>query len=117
MCDKNFIFWCQKAIPLVFDNSLSYYECLCKLLKYVNSLTTDVAEIARLQQELQNYVENYFTNLDVQEEINNKLDEMVEDGTFDNLITNLLLFPQNYVEIEKIGRIIDETFMLNENTN
>lgn len=117
MCDKNFILWCQKTIPLVFDNSMSYYENLCKLVNYINSLTTDVKEIARLQEELQNYVDNYFTNLDVQNEINNKLDEMVNDGTFDNLITNLLLFPQNYVEIEKIGRIIDETFMLNENTN
>ena len=86
MCDKNFIFWCQKAIPLVFDNSMSYYECLCKLLNYVNTLTTDVAEIARLQQELQNYVDNYFKNLDVQTEINNKLDEMAEHGELEEII-------------------------------
>lgn len=30
-----FKFWCQKALPLVYDDSLSYYEVLCKLTKYV----------------------------------------------------------------------------------
>lgn len=90
MCDKNFIFWCQKSIPLVFDNSMSYYECLCKLLNYVNALTTDVKEIAKLQEELQNYVENYFTNLDVQQEINNKLDEMAENGQLASIISEYL---------------------------
>lgn len=90
MCDKNFILWCQKTIPLVFDNSMSYYECLCKLLNYVNSLTTDVKEIAKLQQELKDYVDNYFTNLDVQKEINNKLDEMVNDGTLATIINEQL---------------------------
>ena len=86
MTDKNFVFWCQKTIPLVFDNSMSYYECLCKLLNYVNSLTTDVKEIARIQEELQNYVTNYFKNLDVQTEINNKLDEMAEHGELEEII-------------------------------
>lgn len=86
MCDKNFILWCQKTIPLVFDNSMSYYECLCKLLKYVNSLTTDVKEIARLQEELQRYVDSYFSDLNVQQEINNKLDEMASDGTLAKII-------------------------------
>ena len=103
MRDKNFVFWCQKTIPLVFDNSMSYYECLCKLLNYVNSLTTDVAEIARLQQELQNYVDNYFTNLDVQEEINNKLDELVSNGT----ISRLLGQYRDYVHIKELGAIGD----------
>lgn len=26
-----FRFWCQKVLPLVYDDSLSYYEVLCKL--------------------------------------------------------------------------------------
>lgn len=28
---NNFRFWCQKVLPLVYDDSLSYYEVLCKL--------------------------------------------------------------------------------------
>lgn len=32
----SFQFWCQKVLPLVYDDSLSYYEVLCKLTEYVN---------------------------------------------------------------------------------
>lgn len=108
MHDKNFIFWCQKAIPLVFDNSLSYYECLCKLLNYVNSLTTDVKEIAKLQQELQEYVNNYFNNLDVQKEINNKLDEMAESGDLENIISKYINENVNFV-YENVQQMISNT--------
>ena len=27
-----FRFWCQKVLPLVYDDSLSYYEILCKVV-------------------------------------------------------------------------------------
>lgn len=35
---KTFRFWCQKVLPLVYDDSLSYYEVLCKVVKYINDL-------------------------------------------------------------------------------
>ena len=38
-------FWCQKVIPLVYDDSLSYYEVLCKVVHYVNNLATDISKI------------------------------------------------------------------------
>lgn len=87
----NYIF---KAIPLVFDESMSYYETLCGLLNYlkntiiptVNNNADAVAELQTLYEELRTFVDNYFTNLDVQEEINNKLDAMVKDGTITMLI-------------------------------
>lgn len=31
-----FIFWCQKVMPAVLDNSLSFYEVLCKLTAKLN---------------------------------------------------------------------------------
>ena len=31
-------FWCQKVLPLVYDDSLSYYELLCKVVDYINNL-------------------------------------------------------------------------------
>lgn len=33
---KPFHFWCQKVLPLVYDDSLSYYEVLCKLTELLN---------------------------------------------------------------------------------
>ena len=32
---SDFRFWCQKVLPLVYDESLSYYEVLCKLTEYI----------------------------------------------------------------------------------
>lgn len=36
-----FKFWCQKVLPLVYDDSLSYYEILCKVVDYINKLIAD----------------------------------------------------------------------------
>ena len=33
-----FRFWCQKVLPLVYDNSLSYYEFLCKIAKILQEV-------------------------------------------------------------------------------
>ena len=92
----SFRFWCQKVLPLVYDDSLSYYELLCKVVDYlnntiadVNTLGTDVDNLNKAYNELQSYVNNYFSTLDVQEEINNKLDTMTQDGTLSALIQPL----------------------------
>ena len=88
-----FRYWCQKVLPLVYDDSLSYYELLCKVVDYLNKTMEDVetlhGDVTNLHEayiELQNYVNNYFDNLDVSKEINNKLDLLVENGTLSKLI-------------------------------
>lgn len=87
-----------KAIPLAFDESMSYYETLCGLLSYLqntvipalNNNADAIIEIQQLMTQLQEYVDNYFDNLDVQDEIDHKLDEMVEDGTLQEIIGSYL---------------------------
>lgn len=37
-----FRFWCQKVLPLVYDDSLSYYEVLGKMVVYLNEVIDDV---------------------------------------------------------------------------
>lgn len=44
---RHFRFWCQKVLPLVYDNSLSYYEVLCKVVKYINGLIDSDKEIIK----------------------------------------------------------------------
>lgn len=78
-------------IPAVYDNTMSYYEELTALIKYlqdtvVPALNADSEAITVLS----NFVEHYFDNLDVQEEINNKLDQMAEDGTLQEIITTYI---------------------------
>lgn len=61
-----FKFWCQKVIPLVYDDSLSYYEVLCKVVKYINDLIASdkeiVDEIDKLKTDLatvQEWIDNF----------------------------------------------------------
>lgn len=84
----SFRFWCQKVLPLVYDDSLSYYELLCKVVKYLNdviqnvdTLNDNVDAVKTAYELLQNYVNDYFASLDVQNEINEKLDDMASDGS------------------------------------
>lgn len=92
--------WAHKILPLVYDDSLSYYEVLCKLTHYVNALITRTDELSDLYTELKDYVDHYFDNLNVQTEINNKLDQMVSDGTMAQIIAQ---FFQMYVTPEEYG--------------
>lgn len=82
-----FRYWCQKVLPLVYDDSLSYYELLNKIVVYLNNTIEDVAKaegnidsLLTAYTQLQGFVNGYFDSLDVQEEINNKLDEMARPG-------------------------------------
>lgn len=51
-----FKFWCQKVLPLVYDDSLSYYEILCKVVDYINNMIENQKEfsyeLAELKSEL-----------------------------------------------------------------
>ena len=78
---RPFRFWCQKVLPLVYDDSLSYYELLCKVVAYLNSLREDVAEIADLVEKLQRELDHYKDMIAV--EVDRKLDEMAASGAFD----------------------------------
>ena len=64
-----FRFWCQKVLPLVYDDSLSYYEVLCKLRDFVNELAERIADV--------------FSDLGalVKENVDNWLDEHPEATT------------------------------------
>lgn len=64
---KSFRFWCQKVLPLVYDDSLSYYEVLCKVVDYINHLIeTDrelISDIDTLKAEMK-IVQDWIANFD-----------------------------------------------------
>lgn len=45
---ETFSYWCQKVLPLVYDESLSYYEVLCKLMDYVQNIINNENELKKL---------------------------------------------------------------------
>ena len=65
----HFRFWCQKVLPLVYENSLSYYEVLCKVVDYINKLIDSDKEIIEnveaLQREMKTvleWIDNFDSN-------------------------------------------------------
>ena len=68
--------WCQKVLPLVYDDSLSYYEVLCKLIKYIEqmlgdivNLGQDVTNLQALYVELKKTVDEYLSDDKIEEAI------------------------------------------------
>ena len=94
-----FMDWLATNIPAVYDNTMSYYDELTSLIKYlqdsvVPALNADSEAITILS----NFVEHYFDNLDVQEEINNKLDAMAQDGTLSEMVALVIGYTEVYPE-------------------
>ena len=92
-----FRFWCQMALPLTYDDSLSYYELLNKVVTYLNHTIEDVANVEdnvtsllNSFTELQDYVNEYFDNIDIEAELRNVLDAMAIDGTLDEILSPIV---------------------------
>lgn len=89
--------FCQRVLPAVYGDEISYYELLCKVTNYLNTTMSNVNDLNDNMQllneyitQLQKWIDEYFTNLDVQEEINKKLDEMAKDGSLAELLKPLV---------------------------
>ena len=115
-----FMYYCQKVIPLAFDESMSYYEQLCNLVYYlkntvlpaVNNNADALTEVQNAFNILKQYVDTYFDNLDVQEEINNKLDEMAQSGELAEIIalyirSNAVLGYKTVADMKNATNLID----------
>lgn len=53
---QHFRYWCYKTLPLVYDDSLSYYEILCKVVNYINNLIDNDKIISSELETLKNEV-------------------------------------------------------------
>ena len=76
-------FWCYKVLPLVYDDSLSYYELLCKVVGKLNEVIEKyaafddvVAEIQSAIDALQKQIDEFDTTY-IEKLINDKLANMI----------------------------------------
>lgn len=53
-----FRFWCQKVLPAVYDDSLSYYELLCKVIDKLNEVIKQSNEQSEVITIIANELEN-----------------------------------------------------------
>ena len=105
--NRPFRFWCQKVLPLVYDDSLSYYELLCKvvcklneLAENQNNLSDEIKQVAQdlddfknqvpgmIEAKVQEWLDNYITTHGLVNHVNGmtgdvvlkKLTATTEDG-------------------------------------
>ena len=79
---SNFKYWCQKVLPAVYDDSLSYYELLAKVVQYLN----DTIDVVNMQTEKIKELADFINNANIQEMVRVVLREMEEDGTLADII-------------------------------
>lgn len=87
---RPFRYWCQQVLPLVYDDSLGYYELLNKVVDYINNMTKDVASLGESYQKLEEYVNSHLDTQYIKALVDDELDKMVEDGTFDEIVQSAL---------------------------
>lgn len=78
---KPISYWCQKVLPLVYDDSLSYYEFLCKVSDKVN-------EIISAQNKTNNELSNLSSNLKAI--INDILNDWLNNGKLAEILNESL---------------------------
>ena len=110
--DEKIRFWCQQILPLVYDDSLSYYEVLSKIVDYINNNIEDVQKIV---EELNNFEEEVDTNLDEIREELTALSERIS-GIIDDSVESTDSTYSSAKIVELISGIIDDSQESEETT-
>lgn len=101
-----FKFWCQKIIPLIYDNSMSYYEQLCKVAEFLNQV---IAQVDKNSQQIEVNINDI---KDLQNQLNGLLQEFdkVKNGDYVELYINALAsWIDNNLQ-ELVGRVVKYIF-------
>lgn len=94
-------FYCQKVLPLVYDDSLSYYEQLCKVVDYLNRMIVSQNDIVRILGEHESDIVQLRKDVDfLQDEM-----EKVKNGDYVSLyLDSIICWIDNNLN-ELLGRI------------
>lgn len=74
---EKFKFWCQKVLPTIYDDSLSYYEAICKMATYLDATIDQVNEFQKMIEALPETILNSeeFQKM-VQDAVDGKIDAL-----------------------------------------
>lgn len=103
-----FRFWCQKVLPLVYDDSLSYYELLCKVVHKLNelavnqnNLSEDIKQVAKdlndfkeqvpgmIEQKVEEWLNNYIATKGLVNSVNGMKGDVTLKATDVGAIANV----------------------------
>lgn len=98
----SFRFWCQKILPAVYDDSLSYYELLCKVIQKLNEIievdnqqSEAIRQIIIKLEELQSLFEQFMEH-GFDDYYKNQIEQWIHDNMF-NILSKII---QNGVYFE-----------------
>lgn len=101
---------CNKVLPLVYDNSLTYYEVLCKLTdkinEVINCLNIQETEITNLKQSYENI------NTSIQEIINSLT---IVNNSINVINTNIQIINNNITTLSESINSLNERVTILEN--
>lgn len=101
---------CNKILPLVYDNSLTYYEVLCKLTnkinEVINCLNAQETEITNLKQSYENI------NTNIQEIINSLT---IVNNNINVINTNIQIINNNITTLSESINSLNERVTILEN--
>ena len=102
MVEYNYVkpvkFFCQKILPLVYDDSLSYYECLCKMKDTLNLVIEDI-----------NGLPEYIAELLEESELGQILDTLL-----DEMRTQIAAANEGESETATANRVVGDLVWLND---
>ena len=85
--------WCIQILPSIFDESMSHYEVLCKVIKILNNSLEDI-NILRDEIENSNFALDEF-----KEEVENQFEELVNGTWIQGTIPYLEELLKQYIPV------------------
>lgn len=81
--------WCYKVLPLIYNDSISYYEILCKVGEFIKDLIEAGLNRDKAIEQLQKELEELKSNIDdvVIDAVNGLIEKWKNDGTLESYIT------------------------------
>lgn len=105
---ERFKFYCQPVLPLVYDESLSYYEVLCKVADYLNKVIDNQNDMTEYLKQLGITVEQLKDDVDyLKDEL-----EKVKNGDYVSLYLDSIIkwIDENIQEL--VARIVKYVFFV-----
>lgn len=89
--------YCNAILPLVYDDSLSYIEVLCKVQSKLNEIVVQVNKNSKALDNISEYVTEI-----TQDIVDKKLKEWSDDGTLEGMINAILFKEYAYFNLKDI---------------
>lgn len=103
-----FRYWCYKVLPLVYDDSLSYYEVLCKIVDYINNMieedksyVEDIEELKAEMKEVQTWIDNFDTTF-IEELVQDYIGKVIKNVVFGISTAGyfMAMIPDNWSDLQ-----------------